>query len=185
MNKNTKNKVSTDFLWKIIARYDSYYSGTNNKGALLLAFNTFILGSFIVKLDDIIKAYQISAWAKYIAAFFLIVIFFATLFSIWKVLGAINPFLCSPKWPEKYHSKLYFGHVCEYKDENDYYDSLEKMDEELIAKDISCQAYTLAKGLLTKYSKFKQAFIGNIVQIFAILGLGILRIVLVVREISI
>ena len=40
---------------KIIERFDSYFSGINNKGAFLLAFNTFLIGAFVVGYRDLIN----------------------------------------------------------------------------------------------------------------------------------
>ena len=42
-----------DFLWKVIGRIDSYMISTHNKAALLLAFNTFVIGGIILKWSDI------------------------------------------------------------------------------------------------------------------------------------
>jgi len=174
----------SEALWRIISRYDHYYGTTNSKAALLLAFNTAVIASIIIKFEDILSIYETHNICKCIASISLIVIIFSTIVSVWYVFKAINPFLKSHKNPKNYHSVIFFNHVAEFESQDDYYETIKKINEEEFIKDQSFQIHSLAKGLRTKFNYFKIAVIANSVQLLFIAILVIIKIIIVFVNVS-
>ncbi len=180
MPNNIKDRI--EFLWKVISRYDQYYSETNSKAAVLLAFNTFILGTIIIKFDEIWKVFDDYCLTIFIANICLLIILLATIISTWKVIKGIYPFLDSPQHPEDYNSNIFFGHVNNYKNEIDYKNKLDNFSLENLNQDLAFQAYILAKGLTKKFNFFKSAFKANLWQMAALLALGLTKTLITIFE---
>lgn len=174
MNKQDK----TDLLWKTIGRYDAFYSNVNNKGALILAFDAFVLGSLVLKFSDILNIYKELGPVKWLAALAITIIFLSTLLSIFYTFLAINPFLKSSKYPNPYRSILFFNHVAEHETEAAYMEEVEKLETEKFMADLVYQTHSLATGLKGKFSKIKVAIRWNLVQIICLLVLGFFKIFL-------
>ena len=163
---NTESKI------KIIERFDSYYSGINNKGAFLLTFNTFLIGGFIIGYNDIIA----SICCNWICAFNLIVggLMILSIASMILTIFAIIPFLGYEKSDNK--SNWFFNDIATSKKEN-YLKKMRSSTEDSNQNDLNIQIYYLAKGLRKKHFLVKIALICNLIEIFLLIPITILILI--------
>lgn len=167
-----------DFLWKILLRYDSYYTSITQKGTVILAFNLFLFTGIITKYTEILPNYGQHPVTFYIIVVLLVIIAVSSLLSIFFTFKVISPYLKSPHEPTKYLSNIFFGHVSLHENPNNYHDIVKKMTEEQALEDLSKQTYILARGIHDKYHDIKySAFIILFSIIPSIFGLIIMRIV--------
>lgn len=160
-----------DFLWRVIHRYDTYIDTTNSKAAFLIAWNTFLFGTLVVKSADF--AMGLSTHPKLQGGFWTIAVMLAIscLASLWFTFKVVNPFLSSPRKPMDYHSLIFFCHVAEL-DESKYLTEIESLTEDKAVRDLAFQANVLAKGTTAKFTSLKLAIgIILIAQIPAIAAL--------------
>lgn len=126
----------------IIGRYDTYIESTQTKSNLYLALNTAILTGIITLLtalrpeDRDINVILVLGITALLA-----------LVSITITLLAITPYLKSVS--NKSNSLIFFQEVSNMT--YDYHDKVEKISEAKFLKDLSCQAFSLAGGLKSKY----------------------------------
>ena len=144
-------------LWKILSRIDNYMISTNNKAALLLAFISFFVGGIIIKWADILKMYNSDATIELIVSSLLIICAGASIFSLVKLFQVIKPYLYSHSFPEKYHSKIFFLHIANYKTEADYYHASTEITGDGFILDLSSQIFALSKGISKKFHLLNQA----------------------------
>ena len=127
----------------IICRYDTYIESTQTKSNLYLALNTAILAGIITLLtalrpeDRDINVILVLGITALLA-----------LVSITITLLAITPYLKSIS--NKSNSLIFFQEVSNMT-YDDYHDKVEKISEAKFLKDLSCQAFSLAGGLKSKY----------------------------------
>jgi hypothetical protein len=170
MEKQTDN---TKF---IIGRFDTYISQANVKGNFLLAFNTFLIGGILTNYSKITLFIKCPS-LLIILNIILTIMFILSIVTAFFVIKAVYPFLhSSNSSKEKYHSHIFFNSVSEFKDGNEYFDSLKNHTEEQFDSDLANQAYLLAKGLKKKYKYLQLAMI--FVYIEMILMLGVLLIII-------
>lgn len=151
-------KKQTDNTKFIIGRFDNYISQANVKGNFLLAFNTFLIGGILTnysKVTEFVKCPSLLIILNVILA----IMFILSIVTAFFVIKAVYPFLhSSNSSKEKYHSHIFFNSVSEFKDGNEYFNSLKNHTEEEFDSDLANQAYLLAKGLKKKIQIFT---IGN------------------------
>lgn len=142
-----------DFLWKVIQRYDVYINGSNAKAAILITFNTFVLGTIVIKSSEILGVYASSRSVTSIVAFLLIATSIAATVSMWFGLNAIAPIFTSSKEPTKYHSLIFFDHVSEFNNPDAYRDAVNAVTPEALTDDLAKQAHALAGIAKTKFRR--------------------------------
>lgn len=168
-----KQNENTKF---IISRFDSYISQANVKGNFLLAFNTFLIGGIITNYSKI-KGFVICPISLLTLNIILVIMFALSITTAFFVIKAVYPFLHSNNSSkEKYHSHIFFNSVSEFKNGNEYFNSLTNHTEEQFDSDLANQAYLLAKGLKKKYKYLQWAMI--FVYIEMLLMLGVLLIII-------
>ena len=175
-----------DSLWKIINRIDNYIISTNNKATLLLAFNTFLVSGIILKWSDILGMYNHIPILEIIASTLLLICASASIFSLVKLFQVIMPYLYSYIFPEKYHSKLFFIHIADYKNESDYHIAVKELSDENLIKDLSYQIFALSKGINNKFCLLKQS-IGPILYVIlpAFILLIICKVYLILSQVTV
>lgn len=146
-----------EFIWKVISRFDHYIGTTNAKATVIVAFNTFVFSAIVLKWADLLFPYKDQRVVAFIAIFLLLVAALSSLVSLAAVFLVINPFLKSPKKPEKYHSRIFFGHIAEYDKADDYLKCVRSSDEDKLMEDLCMQAHALAQGLDSKFRIMKIA----------------------------
>ena len=152
---------------KIIERFDSYFAGINNKGAFLLAFNTFLLGAFIVSYKDLVEQIDCS-----ILWIFNLLIGLISLTSIvcrvWTIIE-IMPYLKSTKIKNE-KSNLFFNDIAT-EDKNSFFERINNTDEKKQIVDLNNQIHELSKGLRNKHILIKTALIFNLIGILFLLSI--------------
>ena len=168
--EKTKEQAKAEFLWSVIGRYDSYIGSTNTKGALLGTFNTFVLGTIVLKWKDLQTALAGHPHCTTWAGIFVVLAAAATVVSLGFVFAAIHPFLKSYKKVGGYHSNIFFVHVAEHPNGEDYRKSVMDADDAKDVTDLSHQAHVLAKGLGAKMVQLQRSVIATVASLAAILG---------------
>lgn len=136
----------------ILQRIDTYINSVNTKGALIVAFNTFICGSIVAKYSDLncLIEHNQYAWLIHIC---LILLTLISLVSVFFVGLAVYPFLKSGNSStEKYHSHIFFNSISEFKTKEKFLKSCESYTVESSLEDLKRQIYILAKGLKKKFN---------------------------------
>jgi hypothetical protein len=90
--------------------------------------------------------------------FVISVVAFLSLISLFFMLKIVLPYLKSTKRIGQYQSQIFFGHISEYSNDEDYLKAINNLKEDDLIKDLSFQAYSLAKGLYEKFEFCKIAF---------------------------
>jgi uncharacterized membrane protein YuzA (DUF378 family) len=147
-----------DTMWKIIGRYDTYMGSVNTKATLLIAFNTFLLGSVILKGQDVAAIFGSHSHAVMVVYACLFIMSITSLLSMGYTFQAVTPFLDSPREPTTYHSIIFFEHVAEHSDESKYHTAITGLTDGAIITDLSSQAHALARGLRSKFRHLRTAF---------------------------
>lgn len=151
--------------FKIIERFDSYYSGINNKGAFLLSFNTFLIGAFIVGYKDILGLVACANKCQFnllIGSLLLL-----SIISMVLTIISIIPFL-KPSIKNDKKSNWFFKDVAIDK-KQDFFDRINNSSPEEQETDLNNQIYVLAKGLRMKYLLIKLALILNLIGIVVLI----------------
>jgi len=182
--KTTDSVNISEFLWKVIQRFDVYIATTNAKAAMVVAFDTFVFGAIILKWQDVLASFGLHRTSVVIAGFLLAAAAMASLFSLWETFRVVSPFVKSPKSPTKYHSTIFFGHVSEHNGPDEYQDSLKVHTQESISKDLGTQAHVLAQGLNYKFQCMKLS-IGAIlfVQLPSLVLMVVIKLIATIADI--
>src|SRR5947209_8017908 len=86
-------KEKIDYLFKIIGRYDFYINSTNTKASLVIAWNGVVIGTILLKFNDILVTYKSSHWAVITASVLLSLMGICSVISIALVFNVIFPFI--------------------------------------------------------------------------------------------
>lgn len=133
-----------EVLWKVIQRFDLYLNSVNTKGSLLIAFNTFVLTSIVLKWPELLDQFGASGWTRKLAGLFFAGCAIAALASMAWCICAVFPSLKSPQSIGEYQSLLFFGHVSQFKSETEYLQAVTKSEEDFWLRDLAYQAHSLA-----------------------------------------
>ena len=171
-NINADSKLV--FILDVIKRYDNYIISTNAKASLIIAFNSLILGTVILKFGDIISFYNCSGISS-VVGMLLILISASSLLSLFFVFSVVYPYFGSKIDDENQQNSLvYFGSVCKINGQ-EYLNRLEICSIEELIKDLTAQATILARGLNSKMLKMRHSIIAITFSLVFILFLVILR----------
>ncbi len=140
--------MTSESLWKIIGRFDSYAMSTNQKGAVVIGYNTIIVGGIVLKQGDILSLYAGHTVEIHLAAFLLCIVTAISLASIWLTFFMVLPYLWSPR---KANSALFYGDVAGHENAAGYIDEARLVSEEALERDLATQTYAMAKGVLKKF----------------------------------
>jgi hypothetical protein len=138
--------MEKDRLIYTISRFDHYFDSVNNKTAVYIAINTFILGGILagyVNVDKFIIEH---------------INLFNIILSIVLFLGlctlAILVYASIPFFSKKPNSLFYFGAIGS-KSKEDFIEASKKYDDKDELKDLRNQVHLLAKGLNTKFVRLQ------------------------------
>lgn len=129
----------------IISRFDAYIESTQTKSNLYLALNTAILGG-IITLAAATKPEDIPCLAVIILGITALLAVISTTIT----LIAITPYLKSAS--DKGNSLIFFQDVTNYTYE-EYHEKINAISDKKLLSDLTCQAFSLAEGLKSKYQK--------------------------------
>jgi len=171
-NLDTDSKMI--FIQDVIKRYDNYIISTNAKASLIIAFNSLIIGTVLLKFGDITSFYN-SSEVEGAVGLFLVLISISSLFSLYFVFSVVYPYFGGKTDDENQQNSLvYFGSVCKLSG-REYLDRLETCSNTELIEDLTMQANILAKGLNSKMVKMRISIGAITFTLVFILILVILR----------
>jgi len=138
--------MEKDRLIYTISRFDHYFESVNNKTAVYIAINTFILGGILAGYVNI---------DKYIIEH---VNLFNIILSIILLLGLCSLIILTyasiPFFSKKPNSLFYFGAIGS-QSKDDFIEASKKYENKDELKDLRSQVHVLAKGLNTKFVRLQ------------------------------
>jgi len=162
------------FIIDVIKRYDNYIISTNAKASLIIAFNSLILGTVLLKFGDIISFYN-SSGIRGVVGLLLVFISASSLLSLFFVFSVVYPYFGSKIDDDNQQSSLvYFGSVSKINGQ-EYLNRLEICSIQELIKDLTVQATILARGLNSKMLKMRHSIKAITFSLVFILILVILR----------
>ena len=129
-----------------IGRFDHYFESVNNKTAVYIAINTFVLGGILtgyINVDEYIKVY---------VNFFNIILSFIVGLGLISLLVLI--YASIPYFSKEPNSLYYFGTIGS-KPKKEFIENSKNYDLKDEVKDLREQVYLLAMGLNKKFQKLK------------------------------
>ncbi|SDM20450.1 Pycsar system effector family protein [Halarsenatibacter silvermanii] len=153
MNHNDNNHV---YVNKVLNRFDHYIKSTNNKAAFIIAFNTFVLSSLILRATQILNLFKSNDFMKIIviSAFFAIII--GVFNSLKNVFKAVMPYLKSGYETEDNNSLLFFGSIADM-NKKEFINKINEVSHKEMNEDFIIQIHTLAKALNMKYKYIRKS----------------------------
>lgn len=155
LSKANDTGTKTDFLWKTLGRIDTYIGTTNVKAALIVAFDTFLLGGLLLKAPDILTPLKAAPVAHTWALWFIATIGVASVASLWITLSVVQPFLTSNKRPGEYHSRIFFGDISEVKDAGAFLTQVRDSGADEMLDDLAQQVHIVATIACTKFTRLR------------------------------
>ena len=152
----------------IIGRFDAFIESSQTKSNLYLALNTAILGG-IITLANSTKPEKITHFSIIILGFTALL----AVISITITLFAITPYLKTTS--KRKNSLIFFQDVTKYT-YKEYSEKINSISDEKFLIDLTCQAYSLAEGLKSKYQKLFYAGRFIIVEFILLLIYAIILI---------
>ena len=159
-NPDNTNKIN-DFakitlIMDIIKRYDSYIVSTNTKASLIIAFNSLILGTVLLRFSDIIS-FSCSLFTKVAVSFLLVLLSASSLCSLFFIFIVIYPYFGrKDDKKEQERSLIYFGSIAKMSG-REYFENFNRITIEELVADLSGQAVILAAGLQTKMLRMRRS----------------------------
>jgi hypothetical protein len=138
-----------DFVWKVISRYDQYIVSTNNKAAIVIAYSAIIVGSIIVKYQDVQAMFNGYPGFLKLTDGMLTIAALSSLAVLWVTFKVVLPSMKSPK---KGNSAIFYGDVADHATGEKYIEQVQAMTDKQEISDLSVQAHALAGIAKSKFS---------------------------------
>jgi hypothetical protein len=148
---NYQGKFITDSLWHIIKRFDHLIETTNTKAALIIAFNTFILGGIVLKWGELLP--QNPLWLIIAGSIILAAAAGACVVSLFFTFRAIAPYLRS----HNYRSNVFFKDIKEHGEPEEYHKEMTGLTTDHLTRDLSFQVHIIAGGMSKKFKCLEDA----------------------------
>jgi hypothetical protein len=158
----------TEFLWKVIGRFDYYIGATNAKAAGLITFNTFVFTGVVLKFNDLMPISE-PKWQINLSAISLMIAALAAFISLSTIFWSLYPFTSSSDNGKHYRSNIFFAHISSLKSSTEYFELIEKSATVEINKDLAAQAHSLSNALTRKFSFIQVATKAVAFELVAIL----------------
>ncbi len=174
----SKDKI--DYLFNVLDRFDFYINSTNTKAWVILAWNGIVIGTVLLKYEEIVKVFQVVPWAKNLSIIMLMLIGLCGVISNIFVFSVVFPFLKSTSNESKRavlraESLLFFGSVASM-GSNAYLKQIVNADADEMLADLTDQAATIAQALHGKMQLIRKSLIVVGVGLFFICCLLFLKI---------
>jgi hypothetical protein len=154
-----------DYLFKVLARYDVYITSTNVKAALILAFNSAVMG-WIVAGDNHIVGFFSNPKMQEFVSFLVSAILVASALSMACAFHVVMPSLGS-KQKNGGNSMMFFADVATMSSEK-YGDKLEQASLPSLLRDLAEQVHEVACVLTKKMSRVNRSIVVVAVEVFLI-----------------
>jgi len=138
--------MEKDRLIYTINRFDHYFESVNNKTAVYIAINTFILSGVLASYVNVGKYIK-----EYIGTFNLIL---CTILGLGLITLIILVLASIPYFSKKPKSLFYFGTIGSLS-KDDFIEQSKKYDSKDELKDLRSQVHILSKGLNKKFERLK------------------------------
>lgn len=163
-------------LEKNLNRFDSYINATNTKAAFLVSFNTFTLGTLLLKYEFILASFALTCLAQ--SAMILLWICLSSLaFAIFQSFLAVSPFLKAGANNGQPDTVFFFLSVARM-DKGVYLRRLTELTQDDLFLDLSNQTHVLAKAADKKFTRIKRAIIATMFgTIFTLFLTAVLRVI--------
>lgn len=138
-----------------LSRFDSYINAINAKAAFIVSFNTFVLGTLLLKQDVFLAPYSFHSLSALGAIIFIACILSIAL-AIVAAFLATTPFLKEGKGKGRESTLLFFGSVAQMGREA-YTMRLKRLSKEEVLRDLTDQTQELACGASAKFEKIHAA----------------------------
>ncbi|WP_318557313.1 Pycsar system effector family protein [Geobacter anodireducens] len=159
-NNEPKNPASdyslssrVDLLVKIINRYDTYIVSTNTKASLFIAWNGIVIGSILLKYQEILEQFSCMNRLSAIVPVLLVFCGLFALLSTGLIFGVVFPFLTPSR--EGKASLIFFGSVADMKTD-EYVNAMQSVSVDNLIVDLAGQASVLAFGLNKKMKRLQR-----------------------------
>lgn len=174
ISENLDDNTKLAFITDVIKRYDNYIISTNAKASLIIAFNSLIVGTVLLKFGSIISFYD-SSGIRNLVGFLLVFISISSLLSLFFVFRVVYPYFGNKNDnSNQKNSLVYFGSVSKISG-SEYLDHLEICSIHELVKDLAIQATIIAKGLNSKMLMMRHSIRTINFSLVLILILVILR----------
>lgn len=162
--------MEKDRLIYTISRFDHYFESVNNKTAVYIAINTFVLGSILAGYVNVSQHIKEHVDVFNIMLCIILVLGLTTLIIL--ILVSI------PYFSKKPNSLFYFGTIGSLS-KNDFIEQSKKYDSKDELKDLRGQVHILSKGLNKKFERLKLS--GHLL-VFQFIGLVPLIIIFLINK---
>lgn len=149
---NDEQKFLLDNLLK---RIDFYINTINTKAAFIITFDTFVLGTILIKYQDILKQFanlKVQAFVPYL----FLVAFVGVVMSLWWAFKAVGAFLASGNQAGAYQSLVYFGSVKEMPLAT-YTQAVNNLNGASLLDDYVRQTHLLSGALSSKFENLNKS----------------------------
>jgi len=159
---NVKDSAKITFILDVIKRYDNYIVSTNAKASLIIAFNSLIIGTVLLKFDDIISfvcspSFYCFQVVMTVVCILLVLITASSLLSLFYVFSVVYPYFGSKSDCKKQQDSLiYFGSVSGMNGLG-YFERFDRVTIKELIADLAEQAIILAGGLKKKMLKMRRS----------------------------
>jgi hypothetical protein len=173
----SKDKI--DYLFDVLDRFDFYINSSNTKASIILAWNGIVIGTVLLKYEEITRLFQGMSWAKNLSVIMLVLIGLSGVISNIFVFSVVFPFLKPTSKQSKRgvletESMLFFGSVAAIGGEA-YLKQIINTDADQMLADLTDQAATIAQALQSKMQLIRKGLITVGVGMLFISGLLILK----------
>jgi hypothetical protein len=138
-----------------INRVDRYTEAINSKSAFIIAFNTFVLGTIVIKYSDILALF-INSLIKNVVYVLIVALFVGVGASLIFCFLAVKPYLKSGNSTGEYVSMIFFKSISSMKIET-YKNQIQNLDDDIIINDLCHQNHVLSLGLSNKYKQIQRS----------------------------
>ncbi|BCR05641.1 hypothetical protein DESUT3_27100 [Desulfuromonas versatilis] len=143
-----------ELLVKIINRYDTYIVSTNAKASLIIAWNGIVIGSILLKYQEVIGQFSCMNRLSALVPILLVFCGFFALLSTGLIFGVVFPFLTQSR--DGKVSLIFFGSVAEMKTE-EYVNAMQSASVNDLIVDLAGQTSVLASGLNSKMKRLQRS----------------------------
>jgi hypothetical protein len=177
---NSQVIEKVDYVFKLIGRYDTYINSTNTKASLVIAWNGVVIGTILLKYNDLLMNYEPTKWAVVIASILLTLMGICSVVSIALIFNVIFPFLKSTsRIPTGRvltdESTIFFGSVAQLS-AAEYQNQIRGLTSGTLLADLTDQAVILAQGLNAKMELIRKSILAIMGELLLIAALLILKV---------
>ncbi len=162
--------MEKDRLIYTISRFDHYFESVNNKTAVYIAINTFVLGGMLAGYTSV------NEYIKEYAGIFNIIL--CVILGLGLIALITLVFASIPYFSKKPNSLFYFGTI-DSLSKDDFIEQSKKYDSKDELKDLRNQVHTLSKGLNKKFERLK---LSGRLLVFQFIGLVPLIIIFLINK---